>query len=426
MRVREARLKPEYALSGIAFLLALTIALKPMPRDLQSLGAPGSDFALAVYYPVRAFLDGSNPYDQPPYLASYPVPNAFAPYLPSTLVLHLPFAFVDPGLARAWYLVIAICLTLVLAFLSLKLSGVKVSTAAVLLLGAAVVLSRPGRQNLLLGQVTLELVLATYMTLYYAHSAPRLSGLGLSLALTKLSYGGPLALLLLMRGHRRAVAYAGLCVLLLNVPVGAILAYRAGGVSPFTEQLSTTFGGFQAAGPANNPVISPYRIDAVALLARFVGQPPDLAGQLLVTLAILGLAAVANRRLGEEPDSLGVSAGLNSTAVLLCVYHQNYDLLLLTMPFVWAASRGLHRLVDSRSVRITRVVLFTFLAVNYTASDSVLRRLGFLTGGEGLEALVSDPRARLLASLNGLALLSLFCALVVTVLATPTRQTRQS
>jgi hypothetical protein len=408
---------------AISFALALIMVPVPALHQIKSFsGGPHSDFAQAVYYPVRAFLDGVNPYDGSSYLAHYPVRDAFAPYLPSTLVLHLPFGFMPLATAASSYLVTAILLTLVLAILCLRLNGLKSSIPAVLLLATLIVLSRPGRQCLLLGQVTLEVVLASYVTLYYARSAPRLGGLGLAFTLFKPSYGLPLALLMLVRGDRRALVYGAFFVLLLNLPVGAILAYRAGGIHPFAEQLVTTFGGFQATEPANSPVTSPYRIDAVALVGRLVGRAPDFAGQVLVALTVFGLAALAIR-MGPKSlfgqQSFGLSAGLVCAAVLLCGYHQPHDLLLLTLPFVAVASRDFYLTFAAPNMRFTMLVLFTFLAFNYTASDLVLRRLDFLAGELGFEALVRDPRALVLASLNGLALVALFCSFVITALTQP-------
>ena len=408
---------------AFSFALALTIVPLPALRQIKgSSGGPQSDFAQAVYYPVQAFLDGVNPYDASSYLAHYPVRNAFAPYLPSTLVLHLPLGFMPLATAASVYLGIAILLTLLLAILCLRLNGLKSSIPAVLLLATAIVLSRPGRQCMLLGQVTLEVVLLSYVTLYYAHSAPRLGGLGLAFALFKPSYGLPLALLMLVRGDRRALGYGAFFVLLLNLPVGAILAYRAGGIHPFAEQLGTTFGGFQAMELANSPVTSPYRIDAVALVGRFVGQAPDVAGQVLVALTVLGLAALVIR-MGPKSlfarQSFGLWTGLVCAAVLLCGYHQPHDLLLLTLPFVAVASRHFYLTFAAPNMRFTMLALFAFLAFNYTASYAVLRRLGFLAGELGFEGLVRDPRALVLASLNGLALVALFCSFVVTAITQP-------
>jgi Glycosyltransferase family 87 len=403
-------------LASVLCLLALILVLRPMLLGIfQSSFGAQSDFALAIYYPVRALLDGVNPYDRASYLSHYPVRVPFAPYLPSILLLHLPLGFLSVAAATIVYLLTSIGFTLLLAFLSLRLAGLKVSSAVVLLVAAGIVVSRPGRENLLLVQVTLEVVLTTYLTLYYAHSAPRRSGLALSLTFFKPTYGVPLAVLLLLRGHRRALVYATLFGVLLNLPVIAILIYQAGGIHPFLEQIVTSFSRFQIIGPAMNPVLSPHRVDAVALFARWAGRMPGMSGELLVASSVLGMAGIAlnkGRRCVDGQVSL-LEVGLICTAVLLFGYHQQYDLLLLTFPFVGVASRRLSQCLDPPLVRSFMPVLFTFLFFNYIASDLVLRRFNLLAG----EALVRNPLGLILASLNGVALLLLFLSFVSTLLA---------
>jgi hypothetical protein len=423
-------LSPPVQLLGatIAFVSALLLALHSVLLRAQGFRiAPGpqwnsvmGDFSAAVYYPVVAFLEGANPYDRAHYLARYPI-DPFAPYLPSTLLIHLPFGLLPQPVAAFWYLVVSVLLILMLALLSLKLNNLRVTSSAVLLLAALIILSRPGRQALLLGQVTLQVVLASYVALYYSRRAPRASGFGLAVALFKPTYGVPLALLMLVRGDKRAIGYATLFGLLLNLPVAAILAHRAGGIRPLVQQLIGTFEAFQTMTPANSPVLSQYRIDAAALVGRFVGHPPDGASQLLVILTVLGLAAVALRVSGRAlpfQPSLTLSAGIVCAAVLLSVYHQPNDLLFLTLPFVAAARRRLPPALNSPRVRWSLLVPFIFLAWNYAASEDVLRWLGFLAVQGRDAALSRQGVAVVLVSLNGLALLALLCALVVAALNT--------
>jgi glycosyl transferase family 87 len=422
-RARSELIRALLLVPGLA--LALWVSLHYALRDLKGYsGGPQSDFAQAIYYPVRALLDGLNPYDASSFRGHYPVGNAFAPYFPSTLLLHLPFGFMPLVTAAACYLVVGILLTVVLAVLCLRLNGLKSSIPKVLFLVIVIVLSRPWRQCMLLGQVTMELVLASYVTLYFARSAPRLSGLGLAFTSFKPSYGFPLALLMLVRRDRLALLYATLFVLLLNLPVGAILAYRAGGIHMFAKQLGTTFGGFQAMAPANSPVFSQTRIDAVALVGRIVGQAPGVAGQMLVAISVLGLAAIAIRTGSKSPydkQSFGWSSGLVCAAVLLSGYHQPHDLLLLTLPFVAAADRRLCPAIVTARLRLTMLVLVTFLTFNYLVSDFVFHRLNLMVPGAGgdLETLAREPPAVALASLNGLALLVLFCSYVAIALNQP-------
>ena len=78
--------------------------------------------------------------------------------------------------------------------------------AATLGLTALLLLSRPGHMNLLLGQVTAQVVIGAYVALRWARTRPLLAGMGLALATLKPTYGVPLALLMLFgRGDLGAV-----------------------------------------------------------------------------------------------------------------------------------------------------------------------------------------------------------------------------
>src|SRR5262249_25021721 len=73
------------------------------------------DFRDAVYYPVVAFLDGRNPYDQSAQARTYPVGQPFPPYLPLTLLAHLPFGLLPRAEARHLFLSVVVSLTALLA-----------------------------------------------------------------------------------------------------------------------------------------------------------------------------------------------------------------------------------------------------------------------------------------------------------------------
>jgi len=49
-------------------------------------------FYSGAYYPVRALLTGENPSDGDRFMALYPVSDMYPPYLPLTLLIHLPLA----------------------------------------------------------------------------------------------------------------------------------------------------------------------------------------------------------------------------------------------------------------------------------------------------------------------------------------------
>jgi hypothetical protein len=136
------------------------------------------DFRDAVYYPVRALLDGRNPYDPSDFLANYPVASAFPLYSPALLTLHLPWNLLPHVGAQLSYYFLHLALVPVFAWLALRLAGARGTMTAVLLVSALLLLSRPGHHNAFLGQCTLYAGIGTYAVLW-GRSRPLLAALGL-------------------------------------------------------------------------------------------------------------------------------------------------------------------------------------------------------------------------------------------------------
>src|SRR5262249_1267671 len=242
------------------------------------------DFRDSVYYPVVAFLDGRNPYDQAAQARTYPVGQVFPPYLPLTLIAHLPFGLVSHALAAALYGTAVLALTAVLAALALGGAGVPVTAAATLGLTAALLLSRPGYMNLLLGQVTAQVAIGAYVALRWARKSPIIAGLGLAFATLKPTYGVPLAVLMLLgRGDVTAVAAGAALSAALCLGTLVPLAHAAGGVAPFVASLGGSTAAFSAEG-TSNAWSSFARLDVVALAARVLGRVPDVWMQLLLAV----------------------------------------------------------------------------------------------------------------------------------------------
>jgi hypothetical protein len=86
--------------------------------------------------------------------------------------------------------------------------------------------------------------------------------------------------------------------------------------------------------PSFNGLSSIIRIDLGGLIGRFRVAPPGAAIGTLVALVVLGVAGWACLRLrGRENDpARTLSLGLACFAILLCVYHQAYDAVLLALP----------------------------------------------------------------------------------------------
>jgi len=420
-----ARLETSLA-SVVFFGLALMVAvLRPAFEhgwNLRAVTAGMIDFALNVYYPSRAFLDGVSPYDRATYLSGYPVDTAFPPYMPVTLLLHLPFAWLPFHESALVYLFMSVALVTLLAWLSLRFSGGQSSLSMVLVIAALIVLSRPGRQLLVLGQPAIEFILASYLALYYAHRAPIVSGLGLALTLIKPTFGLPLAALMLVRSRNNtAVAFGATFSMLINLPVLTILAFRAGSGSALWHDLVDTLRANQQdlSFWVVNPATSFTRVDITSLISRIVGYPLNAPAQLAVMLAVLTLAAVAIHRSERSRGDHSVCAmdSILCLAILLSVYHQAYDLLLLTMPFAVVTFRRLPTIFNTKRFRLLLLGLYAMLAANYASSVSVLTRFHLLSPGYE----PTSPTGGLwllLVSLNGVALVLSFVLYLVGVLRT--------
>jgi hypothetical protein len=365
--------------------------------DLR-VGAPWvlSDFRHAVYFPARAFWDGINPYNSAAYMQRYPVNMAASLYAPASFLVFAPLGLLPLGLASIVYLGLTVVLTLVLPWAACRVIGWRPGLPTILVLGGLLLLSRPGHWNLLSGQVALITVLGTYCALAFARHRPRTAGLGLAVALLKPSFGLPLLVALLVRGAGRAVGWGVAIAAALNIPVLIVLARREGGIVPLITTITESYRMF-AAHPENDPVQSVWRVDLASTLSRLTGQPLDGIAGLLLGAAVLAPVALASRWRGSESSRR--DAALNSLvccAVLLSLYHQAYDLLLLALPAAVLVS-GLRMGKRVQGTDVAQGVLLGMIGLNFVATQSVLA------------ALRLGPMARLVVlSLNGIAVIGLF------------------
>jgi hypothetical protein len=171
-RIAERFRTPRARLPLALLLYVSALALLPAAGLTES----RIDFERAVYYPARAFLEGLDPYEQHAYLARYPIDAPFPPFLPASLLLHLPFGLLSPGLAGALYFLVTLALVFASARLALAFTERRAAASDVIVVAALVLLSRPGRLVLRLGQLSFEPVVGTYLALYFAKRAPWLGG----------------------------------------------------------------------------------------------------------------------------------------------------------------------------------------------------------------------------------------------------------
>lgn len=381
--------------SLLAIVIFLGVVTLIVCRGLENLNIPGhpdgtryalQDFRDTVYYPVVAFLDGTNPYDPASYLNHYPVGRPLPPYAPLNLLIHLPFAILPFESAELAYSAFAVLLTLLLARLTWEFSGRSVRASHVFGLAALILLSRPGQMNLLLGQVALQCVVAAYVALFFARSRPWLAGLGLAVSTFKPTFGLPLAVLMLCRGDARAVAIGLGTAAALSGALAGRLVHIAGGVAPFATSLLASHQRFMQQS-FNDVSSGPFRIDTAALVARLFLSNLGTVVEVLIGLAVLSVGAFAVWRMadneGEAAGMRPVSATLICLTVLACTYHQAYDSLLLTLP-VTALAADLW--IPRRAAQpLLRWVLLGFLllpAVNYLATATAIERFHVGAGCE--------------------------------------------
>jgi len=407
------------ALAALALLAATASTGVRVWNNLNVAGAPEreeyvglQDFRDALYYPSLAFLRGENPYDAPSYRAHHPVGNRFPLYGPVTLLVHWPFALLPFEASEAIFFAFTLGLVLVLARLALFAVDLPATPASVMAVGAWIICSRPGHQNLFLGQTTAELALATSVALLFARDRPFLAGVGIALATIKPTYAVPLVACLLAARAWRAVLAGALVAGTATLGTLAILAHAAGSPAALLESMLANHADFNTVRSVN-PVTSPFRIDAVALVGRVTGAPVDAPIEVAITLTLMTLGARGIVRLATLPASRErdlLAFTLATLTILVSTYHQSYDTLLLVIPL---AALVVGRVAAAPPTRWALLVLAAVPAVNYLSADTSVDFLGL----EG--SLVAA-----IFSINGAALLLAFAVAFVAAVAAPARLAR--
>lgn len=344
------------------------------------LGAPAAmnDFYSSVYYPAVAFLHGENPHDRVRLKALYPQVEEYPPYLPLNLVLYLPFGLLSPKAAAIAYFIFTTVLTILFSILTLRMTDVVSTPRRVLLLAALLLLSRPGHWTLISGQHAILLALLTYLAFFLGRKSPLLGGLALGVCMYKLTYGVPLAVLMLAGGYVPAVAIGSAVAAVVNAPLYLLLAQRAGGVGPFVQKLAQGYNDWrQLKGMDPGSSLDPMsfnQVDVGTFVSRFVGHTVPTAASLALTIVILVLAGVGLRRLANERGraAADVSLALLCLGMLIAAYHMTYDLVLLTAPFAALVAHGLPA-PGSRARTVAFGVLFSVPCLNWVLTQSALQ-----------------------------------------------------
>lgn len=357
------------------------------------------DFHNAVYYPVRAFLTGENPYS-PEYLDYHPDGLGFPAFYPSTLAIHAPYGFLHVEVAQWLYLVTNFVLLLLVVLLALKFANREPSVLLVFAVSGVMVLTRPGVLNFYGVQVTLLHVLGCLMAIEYGQERPKLAALGLFLASCKPTFTIPLAILMLCRKDFRAVFMGTVLSLAVGGVVVALIAQNDGGLDVFLEQAKTVYLSEEGQPEIPQVITSWTRLDAYSIFPRWELLPSDSQTELIflaVIVAIGGLCVLAEQ---EEEQLIGSNSRFGLIAVLtilVSVYHQPYDALLLLVPLtgLLLCPQGFTKAYQP-VLRWTLIILLAIPMINFASTRLVLNQLDISRGSIEWKIIVTTNAIALL------------------------------
>ena len=148
----------------------------------------------------------------------------------------LPFALPPYPIAAALYFIFGIASMLGIAILSLRLAGIRDRGPWLWGVATALLLSRPGHMAVVQGQPTL-LVLGAALFVIGVVGRPWAASFALAITTIKPTFGAPLVLLTMARGHW-ALAFRAIAIAVgLALYPTIALASRAGGFVPLLTSL---------------------------------------------------------------------------------------------------------------------------------------------------------------------------------------------
>lgn len=342
-----------------------------------------SDFRDTVWLPVRDMAAGGNPYDAPAYLDRHPYAYEFT-YAPAQLVLFAPLAVLPLETAATVWFVLLVVGAVGLGWLAMAVTDLPRRADLLLVLGAAILLTRPMVLMIVFGQTSMVAILGTTVAL--VRRRPDLvTAIGLAGAWLKPQFGLPVAVLLLVVGARRAVWIGTALAAAVSLPAVVWLSINSGGVPAFISSLPVALDA-ALHSPTTRPTNGTVTPDLAGLIAHVTGADGSSIPLVASFALVLSIGAWALRRGTANGGPLvhpAVGAGL--TTVLLCLPHFSYDLVLL-VPVVAAIGQGVHDSAGRRLrvIAVAAALLATLPLVMVTAPTTrgvQLTLLTLLVGG---------------------------------------------
>ncbi|MEJ2854273.1 MULTISPECIES: glycosyltransferase 87 family protein [unclassified Saccharothrix] len=327
------------------------------------------DFRDALYFPIREFLAGGNPYDPAVMFAHWPVRQNFNLYQPYHLLLHMPFALPGYRIGAVAFAVVSLGLLGLLSVMAARrVPGTWVVGAGVV--AALLVTSQVGKAQLYVGQVNPLIAVGAAGALLARTSHPRWAALALALAWLKPQFGLPLAILLCARGSWRVAAggtgIAAAASLVAVVP----LVLKGGFLDVVARNLEhasqTTYGAVDS--------LTSQRVDVAAVVFRVAEWLPPGA-ELVALLGVMVVSVVLVRRLDRIGDDTGAADLLTCVAVVVAVVHQPGDVIIAVPAMAAAAVVWWRRRHELRWLGVAVVALLVPFAHLYFV-DMVIRELG--------------------------------------------------
>jgi hypothetical protein len=292
-----------------------------------------------------------------------------------------------------------------LAGVSLHIAGQRINAARILLIATAILLSRVGQSNQILGQLGIYFTLFTIIAIRFSRSSTGLSTVGVALASLKPTFGIPLVVLMLAGKKWRPAVFG---ILLTALGSGLSLSWIL--VHEPTDLLSS-FANSQDAIVSDkdvDPASAWMRTDLLSVVARNFSIATDVQSELLAMFVILLPACIASWYLSSVRDSEETRAleqAVICSAIPLCIYHLSYDLLLLVPALALAlGGRIFTTQTHALRYRAAYVALVAIPLMNYFASHSVMAWLN-----------IEGVMREFAISLNAIALLGANCVLWLAV-----------